>query len=281
MRAPRDEDAPLVAELTSRYAPEPYPVAAVVHDWSTPGFDRDVDARIDNGAYAAVLRDGVDRAYIDLCGDPSHELVDWAIARARERGFVRLFTSAWSDDAELHRAYERAGFRLVRHSYRMAIALDGDLPEPAWPDGVTVRTAREEDVPTVYAVQQETFEDHWEHEPASLEEWTHALVRQDEFRADLWFIAEAGGEVAGVALCNQRESNTDASRIAIIGVRRPWRRRGLGRALLVHAFRELRRAGFRRATLGVDADSLTGANRLYESAGMQIVGQHDIFEKRL
>ena len=163
----------------------------------------------------------------------------------------------------------------------MAIALDGDLPEPAWPDGVTVRTAREEDVPTVYAVQQETFEDHWEHERASLEEWMHALVRQDEFRADLWFIAEAGGEVAGVALCNQRESNTDASRIAIIGVRRPWRRRGLGRALLVHAFRELRRAGFRRATLGVDADSLTGANRLYESAGMQIVGQHDIFEKRL
>jgi ribosomal protein S18 acetylase RimI-like enzyme len=281
MRAPNDEDAPLVAELTSRYAPDPYPVAAVLHDWMSPGFDKDVDARVDNGAYAAVLRDGADRAYIDVCGDPSEDLVDWAIDHARERGFVRVFTSAWSDDAELHAAFARAGFRLVRHSYRMAIALDDDLPEPAWPEGITVRTAREEDVPTVYAVQQETFEDHWEHEQTPFEEWTHALVGREFFRPELWFIAEAGGEVAGVALCNQRESNTDAARIAIIGVRRPWRRRGLGRALLVHAFRELRRAGFRRATLGVDAESLTGAHRLYESAGMHVIGQHDIFEKRL
>src|SRR4029077_15470958 len=125
------------------------------------------------------------------------------------------------------------------------------------------------------------FEDHWEYAPTPFEEWQHALVRQAEFRLDLWFIAEAGGEVAGVALCNQRESETDIARIAIIGVRRPWRRRGLGRALLVHAFHELQQAGFRRATLGVDADSLTGAHRLYESAGMQVVGKHDIFERQL
>jgi mycothiol synthase len=277
MRPPTNEDAPLVAELTSRYAPDPFPAAAVLHDWSSPTFDRDRDARIDDGAYAAVFRDGVDRAYVDVHGDPSDELVDWAIARAHEQGFVRLFTSAWSGDSQLHGAFERVGFRLVRHSYRMAIALDRDVPEPEWPDGVVVRTAREDDVPAVYAVQQETFEDHWEHEPVSLEEWMHAL----EFRPELWFVAEAGDEVAGVALCNQRDPDADVGRVAIIGVRRPWRRRGLGRALLLHTFRELRRAGFRHASLGVDAESLTGANRLYESAGMHVVGQHDIFEKRL
>jgi ribosomal protein S18 acetylase RimI-like enzyme len=69
--------------------------------------------------------------------------------------------------------------------------------------------------------------------------------------------------------------------VRLLGVRRPWRRRGLGRALLLHAFGEFRRRGFSRSALGVDAESLTGANRLYERAGMHVAARFDIYEKVL
>ena len=69
--------------------------------------------------------------------------------------------------------------------------------------------------------------------------------------------------------------------VGILGVLREWRRRGIGRALLLHAFHEFKRRGLPRAGLGVDAESLTGANRLYESAGMHVVRQLDFFEKQL
>ena len=57
-----------------------------------------------------------------------------------------------------------------------------------------------------------------------------------------------------------------------LGVRRPYRRRGLGEALLRAAFGFLFARGMRRVILHVDSESLTGATRLYQRAGMQVVG---------
>ena len=57
--------------------------------------------------------------------------------------------------------------------------------------------------------------------------------------------------------------------VGTLGVRRPWRKRGIGLALLRHSFNEFYRRGKRKVGLGVDAQNLTGALRLYESAGMQ------------
>jgi len=66
-----------------------------------------------------------------------------------------------------------------------------------------------------------------------------------------------------------------------LGVQREWRRRGLATALLHRSFKELKSRGQRRACLGVDAESLTGAFRVYEAAGMKADRQHDVFEKEL
>lgn len=66
-----------------------------------------------------------------------------------------------------------------------------------------------------------------------------------------------------------------------LGVRRPWRQRGLGLALLQQSFAALHQRGRLRVGLGVDADSLTGATRLYEKAGMKVVRQYDTYEKEL
>ena len=61
----------------------------------------------------------------------------------------------------------------------------------------------------------------------------------------------------------------------------PWRQRGLGLALLRHAFGEFYRRGQPRVGLGVDAQNPTGATRLYERAGMHIAYEAVAFEKEL
>jgi GNAT superfamily N-acetyltransferase len=66
-----------------------------------------------------------------------------------------------------------------------------------------------------------------------------------------------------------------------LGVRRPWRRRGLALALLHHTFGECYRRGLQKVALGVDASSLTGATRLYEKAGMHVFRQWNTYQKEL
>ena len=87
-----------------------------------------------------------------------------------------------------------------------------------------------------------------------------------------------GGEIAALARC---EPMLGGGSVGMLAVRKPWRRRGLGRALLLHAFREFRRRGFERASLGVDSENPTGATRLYESVGMRVESEHVTFERAL
>jgi ribosomal protein S18 acetylase RimI-like enzyme len=64
-----------------------------------------------------------------------------------------------------------------------------------------------------------------------------------------------------------------------LGVRRAWRKRGVGLALLQHSFGEFYKRGTRKVGLGVDAQNLTGALKLYEKAGMHVHTAFDLFEK--
>jgi ribosomal protein S18 acetylase RimI-like enzyme len=92
----------------------------------------------------------------------------------------------------------------------------------------------------------------------------------------------AGDEVAAVALCRARaHEDPEMGFVNTLGVRRPWRRQGLGLALLHHAFGEFYRRGQKRVGLGVDASNLTGATRLYERAGMHVARQFDLYEKEV
>jgi ribosomal protein S18 acetylase RimI-like enzyme len=69
--------------------------------------------------------------------------------------------------------------------------------------------------------------------------------------------------------------------VNVLGVRRPWRRRGLGRALLLQAFAEFRSRGRRGVGLGVDGLNTTGAVRLYEQVGMHVARRFDHYRKPL
>jgi mycothiol synthase len=278
LRPPADADVDDVARLMSEHAPEPVDADLVRHEWSAPSFDREADARIEPGAYAQVERLDEGRVWIHMCGRPSAALVDWAEERARERD-GRILSGSWVTDEGLVAELRRRGFGQIRHSFRMAIDLADDVAEPGWPDGVRVRTFREGDARTFYELQRETFADTWEPIDETYDEWAHWLLDDPSFDPGLWFVAEDGSEPAGFAICKRRRGDPELGYVQVLGVRRPWRGRGLGRALLLLAFRELRARGLARAGLGVDAENPTGATRLYESVGMRVTHRFEIYEK--
>ncbi len=287
LRPARLYDAAAVAAFLGGALPEPASGEVLRRHWTAPGMDleRDVvlaasDGRITGYADVDDVEERHERFFSGVFGQPLPALLDWAEQRVREAAVpgARHLYGPWSELADVTAALEERGFRLVRHSYRMTIGLAAEPDEPSWPPGVELRAFRSEDERAVYEAHMETFEDSWEHVHASYEEWAHWML-DDTLDPSLWFLAWAGGELAGIALTRRHRTLESAGWIQILGVRRPWRRRGLARALLLHAFRELRARGLERAALGVDADSLTGAHLLYESVGMQVAHRFDFYEK--
>jgi ribosomal protein S18 acetylase RimI-like enzyme len=179
------------------------------------------------------------------------------------------------------------GYRYIRSSYRMMINLDAPPLEPVWPEGLTIRTYDPEtDVEAVFRADQEIFRDHFgfieEPYEAGLARFKHFMTGHKDFDPSLWWLAMDGEEIAGICLCRSHSyDDPDLGYVSTLGVRRPWRKRGLGLAFLQHAFGEFYRRGKRKAGLGVDAENLTGALHLYEKAGMHVHMQLDLFEKEL
>jgi mycothiol synthase len=296
LRSPRLDELAALTDLINRDSDELYgereASVETMRMWLTgPKFDPETDIRV-------AVAHGEFRGYVDVDPDPEPiywvdlrvplsepddvrlALLDWVEGRARERGGEVLRVHAASTDAPIKRLLEERGSRVIRHFYRMRIELDREPSEPRWPEGLTLRTATPDDPEAVYEAHQESFEDHWEHTRMPFEEWQHWLMREG-FDPTLWFVVEDGGEVAAIELCREHEGEARLGWVSVLGVRKRWRRRGLGRALLLHAFHEFRGRGFHAAALGVDAESLTGANRLYESTGMRVVRQSDVYEKSL
>jgi GNAT superfamily N-acetyltransferase len=278
VRPPLEENLPAVLELVNEHAPEPFDAAAIRQEWSAPRVELERDARIEDGAYVLVESLDDARVWLQVHGRPSRELLDWAEARASEMG-SRVFSGAWSPATHLLEGLEARGFRHVCSLQRMLIDLAEPVSEARWPPGIAVRTLEHGDEQTFYEVHQESFEDSWEPVRESYEEWSHWLLGPSTFAPDLWFLAHEDGEPAGIAICHQHRSRADLGWVNILGVRRAWRRRGLGRALLLHAFEEFRRRGMVVAGLGVDAESVTGAHRLYQEVGMRVAARFDIYEK--
>lgn len=279
IRAPTEDDVASVVELMNRHWPEPVDEERVRLDWTSPRVLLQEDARIGDGAFALVenLEDG--RVWVELHGDLLLPVLEWAESRAAEIGATKLWTGGWSTETAKLAELERRGYSLIRRSQRMEIDLDDPLPTPRWPDGIGVRTVRPAEERAVYDVHQDVFRDAWGSFNESFEEWEHWLVRSRNYVPELRFLAVDGDEIAGYAICHPQPTTEDLGWIRILGVRRPWRRRGVGRALLLHAFRAFRERGLGRAGLGVDSDSPTGAHTLYERVGMRATHRFDVYEK--
>ena len=100
----------------------------------------------------------------------------------------------------------------------------------------------------------------------------------EDIDPSLWYIAWDGDQIAGFALDRYRNGH---GWVGTLGVRRPWRKHGLGLALLYHSFGEFYKRGKQTASLGVDAANPTGATRLYQKAGMHVAAEYVSYEKEL
>ena len=200
------------------------------------------------------------------------------IEEAPQGARVTLLNNVLAEDEDVHALLQQAGYALVRVFWRMRIELSAPPPAPVWPAGARLRpyeAARDER--PLYEMIETAFGDHWGHTPTSFEEW-QANARNG-YDPALWFVVvDDAGQFIAAAICRDRQ---DYGWIRTVATARAWRKRGLGRALLLHAFGAFWARGQHVVGLGVDAQSLTGAAHLYESVGMQPEMRIATYEKEL
>lgn len=173
---------------------------------------------------------------------------------------------------------ERHGYEFARIFWKMGIDLGEAPAEPVVPEGVAIEPMRSGSERQIFDASEEAFRDHWDHHPHDYEEWLEWTVRRETFDPSVWLVAYDGDEIAGVSM-NYVEPK--AAWVGVLAVRRPWRKRGLGLALLVASFREFWKCGIPRALLGVDSANPTGATRLYERAGMHVISEERMYWKNV
>lgn len=255
-------------------------------------------------AWAAVyIRDnpgGEHRAYLDALVTPAlrdgtvaEALTDWVVTTAEHElraipGDHPKHLMAWrydfvTDDIERLR---RRGFEEVRQSFEMDRDLAAPIPDPPDLDPVAlVPWEPRHHEPAMHA-RNDAFANHWGSTPVTRETWMHDVIGEPHLRLDLSFVAEADGEVVGYALNyvypdDFGPAGRTEGWIGSLGVKGPWRRRGIARALLLTSLRAMRDDGLEFGMLGVDTANATGALRLYEDTGFQVRHRQVALQKTL
>ena len=199
-----------------------------------------------------------------------------AIAKAPEGTRVTVEQSVFGKDESAQRFLSQHGYQQTRHFWKMTVELEGSLSTPIWPEGIVVQTVDlREDLERPLRALNEAFRDHYGHVDGDFEErlerQRHNLENDPDYSPELSFLAMDGDRIAGVCMCSpQSGMDTSVGYVSSLGVLPPWRKCGLGLALLHHAFGVFKQKSKVGAALHVDAQSLTGATRLYEKAGMHV-----------
>lgn len=218
----------------------------------------------------------------------------WVEKRARQSASqapegvrVALVQRAPGMDTANQRLLEGQGYQPVRYSFYMAIQMEEPPPEPEFPSELDIRTfAHEGDLKALVLATEDVLKDHWGYVErpfqVAYEEWKRYGDDNPDHDPSLWFLALDTEGIAGMALFDPGTAwDPQMGWCLMLGVRRRWRKLGVGLALLLHGFGEMYRRGTHKVGLMVDAQNLTGATRLYEKAGMHIEGQWAEFEKEL
>ena len=207
-------------------------------------------------------------------------LLHWTEARSREAAAERPTpephaTSAWVSETQAGAVglLESEGYERVRYGFMMVRSLSDPIPDAAVPEGLEVRPVVEADHRRIWDADTEAFRDHWDAGERTEEDFI-GWFSTPGIDTSMWRVAWDGDEVAGAVMNfvfveeNER-LGVRRGWLEHISVRRRWRRRGLAAALIADSLRELRARGLDEAALGVDAENLSGALRLYESLGFR------------
>lgn len=214
------------------------------------------------------------------------EILEWSEQRLHQLGKQqgkpsKLHISCSEDRFTRLVLLERQGFTRERSFLTMACSLNQPFSSPSLPPGFTLRRCFDDSsnipLPELRAwveLFNESFIDHWGNFKLTVDTARHYL-KNSCYNPELNVVATApdGTFAAFCVGYINAEENTPSDRnegwIKLLGTRRGFRKLGLGRAMLLTAMQQLKAAGVEQVKLGVDAQSLTSATRLYESVGFQ------------
>jgi mycothiol synthase len=270
----------------------------LTQEWNTPGFQLATDCWVvtdpsgkivgietfvNRFAHASLQGDGYVHPNYTNLGIGSSLLsrldqrarLEIALAPPGIRVFLRNYMGINEKNAcDIH---QDAGFKAIRYSWRMEITLSVPPALPNLPIGLELRAfePQSQDL-LLHMAHEHAFRDHWAHTPRSYESWQKNVLGKSDYDPSLWLVVWDGGQIAGYSLCRSRQG---IGWVGSLGVRRPWRKQGLGAALLQYSFRQLILRRYTTIGLTVDTSNPTDATRLYERAGMQIASEYVIYEK--
>ena len=170
---------------------------------------------------------------------------------------------------------EANGYSKAWEYWLMGIDLDDEPEKPAWPEGISARTFREDDAPAVKELLDASYAAEPHHVPLPFEDWRSFMLGDPSFDANVWFLALAVNRIVGAAL------NWKEGYVKDVVVHPEWRGRGLGKALMLQTFGEFARRGIPRITLKTDSINPTQAWGFYEHLGMTKERTYEVFDKPL
>ncbi len=201
-------------------------------------------------------------------------------AEAAGCGARRIQNSVLEADSAARHLLESLGYAAVRVFREMRIELETPPSAPVWPGGLRVVPFEASgDAREFHAAHQEAFADAWDFKPRDFDSWSKLTLGSGRFDPGLWCVVRAEDQIVAGTICTA--DTYGGGFVQALFVRRPWRKRGVGAALLGESFRRLFGRGERSVGLGVDAASATGAFRLYERAGMTPALGWVLYEKEL
>ena len=304
LRRPRQGDEPAIAAATA--AAENAMLGTVLTtadhiaaEWQRPRFDPDLDAWLVETAgrvcvaYASVWDPNPATDYeARLSVHPSHAacgvgdaLLSAAEARVAQHAPPRsverltLSVACYEQEEERRRLLLGRGYRVVREYLDLGYELRRPVPAPQLPGGIELRPIRlGTDDRAAFEAADDAFAEHFHVEVETYEEWRQRMFAQRYLDPAFWFLAWDRSTVVGDVIAYPFGGRAYIWEVA---VRRPWRGRGIGLALLLHELRALKAAGLQHAWLTVDAANHTGALTVYARAHMRLLRSAHVFELTL
>lgn len=202
----------------------------------------------------------------------------WAEQRLREAGQglslpLIMHTGCRDTLTERRDLLAQFGFTPERYFFQLKRSLQGEIVIPQLPTGWKVRTVdAERDAEAWVEMFNQSFVDHWNHTPMTLEDYHYYTSFADYNPALDLVIETVEGKL--VTFCyssidterNQRLGHKEGH-VCLLGTRRGYRRQGLARTLLAAGLKRLQSMEMETASIGVDGQNPNGAVALYRAVG--------------
>jgi mycothiol synthase len=205
------------------------------------------------------------------------KLVETATKSLHERGMEKVEIWATEQMKTARKLFEFMGFKLVRIFSEMKTELDTIPSKIGENREATLRSMNRsiEDIKLLNWLNNETFREHYDFRPSTVEETQYTIENNPEIDINGWFFAylkekPVGYVGTGIDKKFIEEKGIKRGWIWVIGVLKPERDKGVGTRLILEAMNFLKSKGMNEAMLGVDDTNVTKAIKLYEKVGFKI-----------